>query len=157
MVKMFIKKQFYQKENFLGLDLGEKTLGISFSKFGIIAKNLKTIHFQRHQYSKLILPLANLIHEMNINIIVLGNPKHMNNNVGVKSKISIAFGKKIKKYFPSVEVFLWDERLSTQEAINNMHQIKYKKNRISKLKDEMAAAIILQNFLNYQKYHNKFD
>ncbi|MDO8030333.1 Holliday junction resolvase RuvX ['Planchonia careya' phytoplasma] len=154
---MFIKKQFYQKENFLGLDLGEKTLGISFSKFGIIAKNLKTIHFQRHQYSKLILPLANLIREMNINIIVLGNPKHMNNNVGVKSKISIAFSKKIKKYFQSVEVFLWDERLSTQEAINNMHQIKYKKNEISKLKDEMAAAIILQNFLNYQKYHNKFD
>ncbi|MDV3160356.1 MAG: hypothetical protein Q8787_02675, partial [Sweet potato little leaf phytoplasma] len=38
-------------------------------------------------------------------------------------------------------------RFSTQEAINNMHQIKYKKNRISKLKDEMAAAIILQNFL----------
>ncbi|XVJ44877.1 RuvX/YqgF family protein [Candidatus Phytoplasma australasiaticum] len=124
---MFIKKQFYQKENFLGLDLGEKTLGISFSKFGIIAKNLKTIHFQRHQYSKLILPLANFIREMNINTL------------------------------KSVEVFLWDERLSTQEAINNMHQIKYKKNRILKLKDEMAAAIILQNFLNYQKYHNKFD
>ncbi|MDV3157539.1 MAG: Holliday junction resolvase RuvX [Candidatus Phytoplasma australasiaticum] len=154
---MFIKKQLYQKENFLGLDLGEKTLGISFSKFGIIAKNLKTIHFQRHQYSKLILPLANIIREMNINIIVLGNPKHMNNNIGVKSKISIAFSKKIKKYFPSVEVFLWDERLSTQEAINNMYQIKYQKNKISKLKDEMAAAIILQNFLNYQKYHNKFD
>ncbi|MDV3197952.1 MAG: Holliday junction resolvase RuvX, partial [Candidatus Phytoplasma australasiaticum] len=45
----------------------------------------------------------------------------MNNNIGVKSKISIAFSKRIKKYFPSVKIFLWDERLSTQEAIDNMY------------------------------------
>ncbi|MDO8059366.1 Holliday junction resolvase RuvX ['Crotalaria aegyptiaca' phytoplasma] len=148
---MFIKEQLYQKENFLGLDLGEKTLGISFSQFGIIAKNLKTIKFQRHQYHQLILPLSKIITKLNINTIVLGDPKHMNNNIGIKSKISISFSKRIKKSFPFVQIFLWDERLSTEEAIDNMYQAQYKKTKIFKLKDEMAAKIILQNFLNYHK------
>ncbi|MDV3166339.1 MAG: Holliday junction resolvase RuvX ['Waltheria sp.' little leaf phytoplasma] len=148
---MFIKEQLYQKENFLGLDLGEKTLGISFSQFGIIAKNLKTIKFQRHQYHQLVLPLSKIITELNINTIVLGDPKHMNNNIGIKSKISISFSKRIKKSFPFVQIFLWDERLSTKEAIDNMYRAQYKKTKIFKLKDEMAAKIILQNFLNYHK------
>ncbi|WP_420887793.1 hypothetical protein [Candidatus Phytoplasma gossypii] len=60
-----MKEQLYQKKNFLGLDLGEKTLGISFSQFGIIAKNLKTIKFQRHQYHQLVLPLSKIITELN--------------------------------------------------------------------------------------------
>ncbi|MDO8064333.1 Holliday junction resolvase RuvX [Candidatus Phytoplasma bonamiae] len=148
---MSIKSKLYQKEIFLGLDLGEKTLGISFSQFGIIAKNLKTIKFERHQYHKLIPPLSKIIAELNINTIVLGDPRHMNNNIGFKSKISIAFSKRIKKYFPFVKIFLWDERLSTKEAIDNMYQAQYKKKQIFKLKDEMAATIILQNFLNNQR------
>ncbi|MDO8024156.1 MAG: hypothetical protein Q8764_02675, partial [Pigeon pea little leaf phytoplasma] len=67
---MSIKSQLYRKENFLGLDLGEKTLGISFSQFGIIAKNLKTIKFERHQYHQLIPPLSKIITELNINTII---------------------------------------------------------------------------------------
>ncbi|WP_078123159.1 Holliday junction resolvase RuvX [Candidatus Phytoplasma citri] len=85
------------------------------------------------------------------NTIVLGDPKHMNNNIGIKSKISISFSKRIKKSFPFVQIFLWDERLSTKEAIDNMYQAQYKKTKIFKLKDEMAAKVILQNFLNYHK------
>ncbi|MDO8168252.1 Holliday junction resolvase RuvX [Candidatus Phytoplasma melaleucae] len=138
--------------SYLGLDLGEKTLGIAFSRFGLIAHNLKTLTFNKHQYTNLILPLKKTIEELNIKMVILGNPKHMNNCEGIKSKISIMFQKKMQKSFPLIKVILWDERLSTQQAINIMHQKNYNKQKITKLKDEVSAMIILQSFLNYQKH-----
>jgi putative Holliday junction resolvase len=141
--------------SFLGLDLGEKTLGIALSESGIIANNLKTINFAQHKYQDLITPLKEIIEQFDIKTIILGNPKHMNNDVGIKAKISMDFQEKLQNNFPSVEVILWDERLSTVQAFqainsntNNISKNKQKKNK--KLKDEIAAMIILQNFLNYR-------
>ncbi|KND62599.1 putative Holliday junction resolvase [Candidatus Phytoplasma phoenicium] len=133
----------------MGLDLGEKTLGIAISHFGIIAQKLKTIMFTAHQYQELLKPLKKIIDEFKVKTIVLGQPKHMNNDIGIKATISILFKKQIQKFCDSVEIILWDERLSTKQAqiiIKTFH----KKKDTKKLKDEIAATIILQNFLNYR-------
>ncbi|MEC4558955.1 MAG: Holliday junction resolvase RuvX ['Conium maculatum' witches'-broom phytoplasma] len=142
--------------SFLGLDLGEKTLGIALSESGIIANNLKTINFTQHKYEELIMPLKEVIEQLNIKTIILGNPKHMNNDVGIKAKISMEFQEKLQNNFPSVEVILWDERLSTIQAFQAMNSSsgpkvsKNKQKKNKKLKDEIAAMIILQNFLNFR-------
>ncbi|MDV3167948.1 MAG: Holliday junction resolvase RuvX [Candidatus Phytoplasma stylosanthis] len=141
-----------KKNVFLGLDLGEKTLGISISESGIIVNNLKTIFFNANQYQELIKPLTKIIQEFKVNKVVLGYPKHMNNDIGIKAQISIDFFKMIKKNFFYLEVILWDERLSTKQAYYFLRFNNFKKKKIKKIKDQMAASIILQNFLNY--YNN---
>ncbi|MDV3198172.1 MAG: Holliday junction resolvase RuvX [Vigna little leaf phytoplasma] len=143
-------KIFYNKtESFLGLDLGEKTLGIAISRFGIIAQNLKTIVFHRHQYHELIIPLKEIIEKFAITTIILGYPKHMNNDIGIKARISSLFKLQIQKVYNLIEVILWDERLSTKQA--KLFIQKYFKKKIQKkVKDEITAMIILQSFLHYR-------
>ncbi|MGI3136355.1 MAG: Holliday junction resolvase RuvX [Candidatus Phytoplasma vitis] len=142
---------FMTKENvFLGLDLGEKTLGISVSESGIIVNNLKTIFFRNNQYQELIEPLKTIIENFKVTTIILGYPKHMNNDVGVKAQISIDFSKRIKKNFSSVEIILWDERLSTQQSYQICRLNNHNKKKIKNLKDQISAGIILQNFLNHR-------
>ncbi|WP_341266539.1 Holliday junction resolvase RuvX [Candidatus Phytoplasma fraxini] len=137
------------KKCFLGLDLGEKTLGIAISESGFFAHNLKTLFFNVHQYQELILPLKVIIDKFKVTTIVLGYPKHMNNDIGIKAQISIDFCKRIQKNLPDIEVILWDERLSTKQTYQLFYMNKYNKYKSKKLKDEIAASIILQNFLNY--------
>ncbi|TVY12196.1 Hollyday junction resolvase [Candidatus Phytoplasma pini] len=151
----FVNTDSNYKNVFLGLDLGEKTLGIAISEFGIIAYNLKTIYFPKNQYTILIPHLKKIIAKFNVKTIILGLPKNMNNNLGIKAKISINFQKKIKKSCYNVKIILWDERLTTIQALEILHQNNYKKKNIKKYKDEIAAMIILQNFLNYQKDEKK--
>ncbi|MFR0368008.1 Holliday junction resolvase RuvX [Candidatus Phytoplasma palmae] len=138
---------------FLGLDLGEKTLGIAISRFGILSTNLKTIIFNKNQYHELIPFLKEIIEKFNVKKIVLGYPKHMNNDIGVKANISLDFKKRINKNFPYLDVILWDERLSTKNALEILKNMNCKKKNVNKLKDEIAAMVILQSFLNY--YNNK--
>nr|WP_252861575.1 Holliday junction resolvase RuvX [New Jersey aster yellows phytoplasma] len=116
----------------LGLDLGEKTLGIALSQTGIIAQNLKTIFFDTHKYDQLIAPLQKIISQYQIKKIILGYPKHMNNDIGIKAKISNYFKKTLENKFGQVKVILWDERLSTVQAIqilktNNKKKAKFYK------------------------------
>ncbi|MBS2126287.1 Holliday junction resolvase RuvX ['Fragaria x ananassa' phyllody phytoplasma] len=139
------------KISYLGLDLGEKTLGIALSQTGVIAQNFTTLLFPTYQYQQLILPLQKIITEYQVKIIVLGYPKHMNNDIGIKAKLSITFKKILEKTFRDVEVVLWDERLSTLQALSILRQNNKKKTKIKQLKDGVAATIILQNYLDYQK------
>ncbi len=137
----------------LGLDLGEKTLGIALSQTGIIAQNLKTIFFSTQKYDQLIGPLQEIIYKYQIKTIILGYPKHMNNDIGIKAKISNDFKKMLENKFVQIKVILWDERLSTVQAIQMLKTNNKKRGKILKMKDEIAAAIILQNYLDYIKLH----
>nr|WP_320408632.1 Holliday junction resolvase RuvX [Candidatus Phytoplasma solani] len=136
--------------SYLGFDLGEKTLGIALSKTGIIAQKLKTLTFNTNQYQELIKPLKEIITHYQIKTIVLGYPKHMNNDIGIKAQISIDFKKQLKKNFLDVKVILWDERLSTVQSLKILKQNNKTKTQIKQMKDEIAATIILQNYLDYK-------
>ncbi|KXT29322.1 putative Holliday junction resolvase [Candidatus Phytoplasma oryzae] len=143
-----------EKKTFLGLDLGEKTLGVAISEFGIIACNLKTIYFSPYKYEELWKPLEKIIKNFKVKIVVLGFPKHMNNDLGIKAQISLYFKKKMNFLFNSVQVVLWDERLSTKQSIQILLQNKRNRKKRLKLKNEISAVVILQNFLNY--YQNNY-
>jgi putative Holliday junction resolvase len=145
----------YKNNASLGLDLGEKTLGIALSQTGIIAQNLKTLFFANHKYDKLITPLQEIVFQYQIKIIVLGYPKHMNNDIGIKAKISIDFKKKLENKFEKIKIILWDERLSTLQAIQILKINNKKKSKILQMKDEISAVIILQNYLDYIKLNPK--
>lgn len=135
--------------NYLGLDLGSKTIGVSISESGIIARVLETIRFTENDYQEASDYVVNLIKKHQISKVVLGYPKHMNNDVGIRGKISEDFKKTILEKI-DVDVILWDERLTTNQALRAMIKGNERRGSQKQKKDEVAAVIILQNYLDYK-------
>lgn len=134
---------------YLGLDLGSKTIGIAISESGIIANSLETYRFKENDYEQARDYILTLSKKLGIDKIVLGYPKHMNNDVGIRGKISEDFKKMIEDQ-SKIEVILWDERLSTQTAIKALIKGFERRDTQKKKKDEVAAVLILQNYLDYK-------
>lgn len=133
---------------YIGLDIGQKTIGISYSNSGIIANNLETYRFNDNNYELAFDYINKLIKTNNIETVVIGLPKHMNNDLGIRANISIDFKENILKNNPNVEVILYDERLSTKEVINTLVKANVTRKKQKMIKDELSAVIILQNYLD---------
>ena len=132
---------------YLGLDLGSKTLGIAISdKTGLIATSYKTIR-HNEEYNKLIDDIKNIVEEENIESIVLGFPKNMNNTIGPKGELSLKFKEKLEKKI-SIPVFLEDERLTTKSATDVLISNNVSRKDRKKVVDSIAATIILQSYLD---------
>lgn len=137
-------------KTYLGIDLGSKSLGLALSSSGIIANGYDTLYFPEDEYEKALILINNLIKELNIDIIVIGLPRHMNYDLGIRGEISVKFADNLRE-LSNKEVVLWDERSSTKAAIKTLiHQNQSRKKQKQK-KDEVAATIILQNYLDYKE------
>ena len=94
---------------YLGLDLGTKTLGIALSdKLGIVASFYKSIRYEDED--KLIDEIVSIADKENVDKIVLGLPKNMNNSLGSRAEDTITFKEKLEER-SNKEVILEDERL----------------------------------------------
>ncbi len=133
----------------LGLDYGSKTVGVAVSDpLGITAQPLETI--RREQENKLRRTLARILalcQQWEVGRIVLGLPKNMDNTLGTRAVATMDFAERLRAR-TGLEVELWDERLTTNQAdrVLEMGGVK-KENRKAHL-DEMAASIILQSYLD---------
>ncbi|MGE4319962.1 MAG: Holliday junction resolvase RuvX [Acholeplasmataceae bacterium] len=136
-------------KRYLGIDLGSKTIGLSISFSGIIAERYDTLYFTNDLYSEAVQKIIDVVKLERIDVIVLGYPKHMNNDIGIRGKISEDVKKQIEEKI-QVEVVLWDERLSTKSALDAMIAGNQSRKKQKQKKDEMAAVVILQNYLNYK-------
>ena len=132
---------------YFGLDLGERTLGIAISESGIIAQNLTTIRFKPLDFEDALNQLLILANQYKIDVLVIGFPKHMNNDVGEKALMVIRF-KEMLESVSSIKVIAWDERLSTKTALRILSDSNKKYDKQRALKDEVAAQVILQNYLD---------
>ena len=100
---------------YLGLDLGSRTLGVAKSDpSGLIASSYKVIR-HNEEYDRLLDEVVSLVKELEIEAIVLGYPKNMNNTVGPKGELSKEFKEKLEKLI-DIPVYLQDERLTTKQA-----------------------------------------
>lgn len=132
----------------LGFDLGSKTLGVSVSDpLGMIARALTTLRFDSDDYDSALAQAQALIREQHADKVVLGLPRHMNGDIGVRGEISIAFKEKLER--SGVEVVLWDERLTTVAANRILLQGDVSRKKRKKVIDQMAAVQILQSYLDY--------
>ena len=136
-------------KKYLGIDLGSKTIGLSISESGIIAHSLTTYRFKENDYEEASQIIVKVVHEHQITDIILGYPKHMNNDIGIRGKISEEMKDLILKK-ADVNIILWDERLSTKSAISAMILGKQSRSKQKQKKDELAAVFILQNYLDYK-------
>lgn len=137
----------------LGMDLGTKTLGLALSdSLGLIASPYKVIRYD--DIDILVDEVIKLIDELNIDTLVLGYPKNMNNTLGEAIERTNNF-KKLLSEKTNIEINLIDERLSTVEAEKYLlNEDKSRKSR-KKIIDAIAASIILDTYLRKYKSINK--
>ena len=132
---------------YLGLDLGTKTLGLSISdKTGMIASNYGVLKHDE-DYDYLITVLGDIITKEEIEALVLGFPKNMDNSIGMRASIALEFKEKLEKAF-NLPVYMQDERLSTVEAEKMLISNDESRKKRKKVIDSIAAVIILQSYLD---------
>ncbi len=99
---------------YVGLDLGSRTLGIAISdELGFLARAVETYRFPENAYKKAAEYTIAFCQKEKVTKVVLGLPKHMNGDAGIRAQISYDFKNLIEKN-SSLEVILVDERLTTE-------------------------------------------
>ena len=133
---------------YLGLDLGSRTLGVAISdEMGILARSYDTLRFKDDDYDTAIDYVIGVCQKEGINTVVLGLPKHMNGDLGVRCDISFEFKKNLEER-AGLNVILMDERLTTVIVDKTMISGNVRRDTRKKKKDEMAAVVILQDYLD---------
>ena len=131
---------------YLGLDLGTTSLGIAISdKTNTLVSPYKLIKFPRENYDILLTELLKIIQEENIDAVVLGLPKNMDNTLGFAAQRSLHFKDMLES--KNIKVFLEDERLTTVEAINILKNNGVKNINKKDKTDMLSAVLILESYL----------
>lgn len=133
---------------YLGLDLGSKTLGIAISdSTKTIANTLTTLYFENENYNDLIEPLRKIKKDNDVEKIILGLPKNMNNTIGERAEITLKFKELLEKEL-NIEVIMEDERLTSVISNQVLIEADISRKKRKKKVDGVAANIILQSYLN---------
>ncbi|MFP3153003.1 Holliday junction resolvase RuvX [Lachnospiraceae bacterium ZAX-1] len=134
----------------LGLDFGSKTVGIAVSDALLMtAQGVEII--KRKSESKLRQTLARieeLATQYEVDRIVLGYPKNMNNTQGERCAKTIEFKDMLERRI-GLTVVLWDERLTTVEANRTMMEGGIRRENRKDYVDKLAAVFILQGYLDF--------
>ena len=133
----------------MGLDYGSKTVGVAMSDpLGITAQAVETIwRKDENKLRKTCARIEDLISEYEVERIVLGLPKHMNNDLGERAQKALAFGEMVKRR-TGLEVVMWDERLTTVEAERTLIENNVRRENRKQYIDTIAAVFILQGYLD---------
>ena len=130
----------------LGLDIGQKTIGVAISDpLGFTAQGITTI--RRKKKEEDINEIINLCKEYAVETIVVGLPKNMNGSIGFAGEKIMEFTELLKD---SVEckIELWDERLTTVAAHRAMLEADLSRGKRKKIVDKIAATYILQGYID---------
>ena len=130
----------------MGLDIGDKTIGVAVSDLmGMTAQGVTTI--KRIGKKKDIEAIKEIIKERQVNKIVSGLPKNMNGTIGPQGEKVQKFCELIKEE-TGLEISFWDERLSTVAAERSLIEGDVSRQKRKKVIDMLAAVIILQGYLD---------
>lgn len=137
----------------LGVDYGDHYVGLALSDpTELIASPLTTIYREDEANLKATVRQIRAITEQEgVRQIILGYPKNMNNTAGPRAEKSEAFKRRLERDLYQVEVLLWDERLSTRAAEIPLMESRMNREQRKKVVDKMAAALILQSYLDWKK------
>ena len=136
----------------MGLDYGSKTVGVAISDpLGITAQGIETItRKDENKLRKTCARIEALIEEYQVEKIVIGLPRHMKNDIGIRAEKSMEFAEMLKRR-TGLEVQMWDERLTTMEAERTLIESNIRREDRKKYIDKIAAVFILQRYLDSVK------
>lgn len=133
----------------LGVDFGDSRTGYAVSDaLGFAAQTLEV--YKEKNMIKVAEHTAKLAKDVNAEKIVLGFPKNMNGTIGDRGKKSKKLAALLKEK-TGLPVVLWDERLTTVSAHNLMNQTNVRGIKRKETVDKIAAAFILQSYLDSQR------
>ena len=133
----------------LGLDYGSKTVGVAVSDpLGLTAQRLETIwRKQENKLRKTLAQVEELVKEYEVERIVLGYPKNMNNTIGERAEKALEFKEMLERRI-GIPVIMWDERLTTVEADRTLIEAGVRRENRKQYLDGLAAVFILQGYLD---------
>ena len=140
------------RQRLLGLDLGEKTIGLALSDSALsLASPLETI--RRQKFTKDAEALKRVIEERNVGGLVLGLPVNMDGSEGRRCEQTRSFAQNLKSVAGiELPIAYWDERLSTSAVERFLiGEADMTRKRRGEVVDKMAAAYILQGALDALK------
>lgn len=133
-------------ERYLGLDVGEKTIGVAVSDpLGLTAQGLTTI--ERFSNKADFGKIKEFIDEYDIKTVVVGLPYNMNGTIGPSGEMAQKFGRKLKNKY-GVNIVMQDERMTSLSADRVLIEGGVRRENRKKYIDKIAAVFILQSFLN---------
>lgn len=133
----------------LGLDVGDRRIGLAISDpNGQIAVPLRTLH--RGTPAGGIGAIAALVQEEGVEAVVVGLPLRLDGSAGRQAESVQEF---VRQLLPAVKVpvTLWDERLSTVQAEQLLRRDRRSPRKSKGEQDALAAAIILQGYLDSRR------
>ena len=135
---------------YLGLDLGNRTLGVAVSDaMGIIATGIETYRFKEKDLQNALNYVKMIVADRKIDKVVLGLPKNMDGSLGFQSEYVLEFKSMLEN--EGIVVDLFDERLSTIQVTRIMIEADLSRQKRKQQVDKLAAVLILQSYLDSKK------
>jgi len=141
---------------YLGLDVGDATIGISVSDpLGFTAQGIE--NYRRVSVKEDVGHLIDLIAEYKVTKLIVGLPLNMNGSKGPQAEKVEQFIKQVEKklrYGKRIEwevaIINWDERLTTTQVERVMIDADLSRNKRKQIIDKMASQVILQSYLDME-------
>jgi putative holliday junction resolvase len=135
-----------QQIRILGLDLGQKRIGVALSDaLGLTAQGLKVI--QRQGLQRDLEQVVDLVSKHEVQEIVIGLPRHLDGRLGEGAAEALAWAQELEERL-QIPVHTWDERLTTMQAERVLLEADVSRRKRRQVIDKMAAGLILQAFLD---------
>ena len=145
--------QLPKMQRILGLDLGEKTIGVALSDIlQTIASPVEII--KRKKYTIDVERVFALIDQHKVDTVVIGLPVNMDGTEGPRCQSVRQFGRNMLKTSPEVQIYYQDERMSSQAVARTMDMAAMTHTRQKELVDKLAASYILQGALDRARIAN---
>jgi putative Holliday junction resolvase len=136
----------------LGLDVGDRRIGVACGDTDVrIATPIDVV--VRTQFDADVRAMTVFVHKYEVAKLIVGLPRNMDGTTGDQARSVIDYAEKLASVL-NLPMQLWDERLSTVEATRRRNETgaRGKKSRLAI--DAVAAAVILQDYLDSQSNQN---
>ena len=134
----------------LGLDIGDKRIGVSVSdELGITAQGLENIY--RESDDQAIKEICNLVNQLHVEEVIVGMPKNMNGTLGPQAEKVMKFSQALASSI-RIPIKHWDERLTTVIAQKSLTALNVKGRKKKKKVDRIASQLILQGYMDSKSF-----
>ncbi len=134
----------------MGLDLGEKTIGVAISdRLHAVATPVETI--RRRKFGQDATRLLDIARSREVGGFVLGLPRNMDGSEGPRCQSTRAFARNLER-LTDLPIGFWDERLSTVAAEKALLEADMTRKRRAEVIDHVAASYILQGALDRMRF-----
>lgn len=133
----------------LGIDYGDRSIGLALSdKLRITAQTFGRYQVKNRKEDASY--FKGLVKQHQVSKIVIGLPLQMDGSEGARVEKTREFARWLEKIL-GLPIVFWDERLTTKQALGILHQQKMNGRKKKKFKDQVAATLILSNYLESER------